>query len=77
MKNSYKKYLRQLILENVENISFKKLPRVNEPDQICSETAEEHALDAAIKQSEAEYFGDIFKAAKIIRKGLEWYIRGL
>ena len=42
MKKSYKKYLRQLILENVENVSFKKLQRVNEPDRICSETEEEH-----------------------------------
>ena len=44
MKKSYKKYLRQLTLKNVENISFKKSPRVNEPDRICSKTAEEHAL---------------------------------
>ena len=35
------------MLEHVENVSFKK------PDRICSETADEHALDAAIKQIEA------------------------
>ena len=47
MKKSFKKYSRQLMLEHVENVSFKK------PDRICSETADEHALDAAIKQIEA------------------------
>lgn len=67
-KKSYKKYLRQLILENVENISFEKSLRMNEPDWICSETAEEHALDVAIKKSKAENFGEIFKAAKSFEK---------
>ena len=71
MKKSYKRHLRQLILQNVEKVLFQSLPRVNEPDRICSETAEEHTLDVAIKQSEARNFGDIFKAAKIIRKKKE------
>ena len=44
---------------------------MNEPYRICSETAEEHALDVTIKQSEAENFGDISEAAKIIRKELQ------
>ena len=63
--------MRQLISENVENVSFKKSPHVNEPYRICSETAEKHALDVTIKQSEAENFGDISEAAKIIRKELQ------
>ena len=47
MKKSFKKYLRQLMLEHVENVSFKK------PNRICSKTADEHALDVAIKQIKA------------------------
>ena len=66
MKKSYKKYLRQLILENVENVSFKKLQRVNEPDRICSETEEEHVNK--VRQKILETF---VKASKIIRKEQE------
>ena len=42
------------------------LRSVNEPDRICTEAVEEHVLDAAVKQSEAEHFEDIFKEAKLI-----------
>ena len=60
--------MRQLIFKNVKTFHLRS---VNEPDRICTETVEEHVLDAAVKQSEAENFKDIFKEAKIIRKKLE------
>ena len=42
LHNSYRKYLKQLILKNVPGVSFKKLLRANEPKRICSESAEDH-----------------------------------
>lgn len=60
-----------MILEYVENVSFEKSPRMNEPDWICSETAEENALDVAIKKRKAEKFWRNFQSSQIIRKELE------
>ena len=31
-----KKYLKSLIEENLENVTFQKLLRANEPDHLCS-----------------------------------------
>ena len=33
----YKKYLKNLIEENVKNVIFQKLPVANEPDHLCSD----------------------------------------
>ena len=49
LHNSYGKYLKQLILENVPGVSFKKSPRANEPERICSESAEDHAIEVALQ----------------------------
>ena len=49
LHNSYRKYLKQLILENVPGVSFKKSPRANETERICSESAEDHAIEVARK----------------------------
>ena len=68
---SYKKYLRQLMIENIDNITFIKSPRLNEPDRICSTSTDNHALDMALQQSEAEKFKEIYNAAIIIRTELE------
>ena len=38
---------------------------------LCSDKASDYALDAVMKQSEAENYGDLFKAAKLIREELE------
>ena len=71
LHNSYRKYLKQLILENVPGVSFKKSPRANEPERIYSESAEDHAIEVALQQNEVDKFKEIYNAAKIIRTELE------
>ena len=61
LHKSYKKYLKNIIEENFKNVTFQKLPRANEPDRLCSNEAENHALDV-----EADAFSDIVRVAKHI-----------
>ena len=70
-QKSYKKYLKQLIIENINDVKFVKSSCVNEPDRICSESTGEHALDMATQQCATENYNGIFNAAKIIRHKLE------
>ena len=70
-QKSCKKYLKQLIRENINHVKFVKSLRVNEPDRICSESTGEHALDMTIQQCATETYNDISNAAKIIRNELE------
>ena len=70
-QKSCKKYLKQLIRENINHVKFVKSLRVNEPDRICSESAGEHALDMTIQQCATETYNDISNAAKIIRNELK------
>ena len=60
-----------MILGNVPDISFKKSPRANEPERICSESAVDHVKEVALHKSEAENFQEIYSAAKTIRTVLE------
>ena len=71
LHKSYRKYLKQLIIANIPGVSFNKSPRKFEPDRICSESAEDHAIEMALQQSEAENFKELYNAAKIIRTELE------
>ena len=68
---SYRKYLKQLILENVPGVSFKKSQHANKPERICSQSAEDHAIEVALQQNEVEKLKEIYNAAKIIRTELE------
>lgn len=70
-QKSCKKYLKQLIRENINHVKFVKSLRVNEPDRICSESTGEHALDMTIQQCATETYNDISNAAKIIRNELK------
>ena len=70
-QKSCKKYLKQLIRENINHVNFVKSLRVNEPDRICSESTGEHALDMTIQQCATETYNDISNAAKIIRNELK------
>ena len=70
LHNSYRKYLKQLILENVRCVSFKKSPSANEP-QICSKYAEDHTIEVRLQQNEVEKFKEVYNAAKIIKTELE------
>ena len=42
--------------------------RINEPQRICSESAEDHAIEVALQQNEVEKFKEIYNAANIISK---------
>ena len=70
-QKSCKKYLKQLIRENINHVNFVKSLRVNEPHRICSESTGEHALDMTIQQCATETYNDISNAAKIIRNELK------
>ena len=70
-QKSCKKYLKQLIRENINHVKLVKSLRVNEPDRICSESTGEHALDMTIQQCATETYNDISNAAKIIRNELK------
>ena len=62
LHKSYKKYLKSIIEEISKfHVTFQKLPRANEPDRLCSNEAENHALDV-----EADAFSDIVRVAKHI-----------
>ena len=71
LHNSYRKYLKQLILENAPGVSFKKSPRANEPERICSESAEDHAIEVALQQNEVDKFKEIYNATETLRTELE------
>ena len=45
--------------------------RANEPERICSESAEDHAIEVALQQNEVDKFKEIYNAAKMIRTELE------
>ena len=49
----------------------RQVPRANEPERICSESAEDHAIEVALQKNEVEKFKEIYNAAKIIRTELE------
>ena len=59
LKVSYKRYLKQLILDNADNVSFQKSKRVNEPEQICCTSAEREAINIALTENNADRFHDI------------------
>ena len=71
LHNSYRKYLKQLILENAPGVSFKKSPRANEPERIYGESVEDHAIEVALQQNEIDKFKEIYNSAEILRIELE------
>ena len=50
-QKSYKKYLKQLIPENINDVKFLKSPLVNEMDRVCSESTGEDELDTTLQFS--------------------------
>lgn len=79
-QKSHKKYLKQLIIENIDDVKFIKSPCDNEPGKIHSKSAGDHSLDMTMQQCAAQNCNDIFNAAKIIRHELEtmakWSFQG-
>ena len=80
MNRSYRKYLRNLINDNIINVTFTKSTCANEPDHLCSNKANEYALASVMKQSEAENYRDFFNAAQLVRNEIEkhekWKLTG-
>ena len=48
-QESYKKHLKQLIIENINDVKFVKSPHVNETDRIRNKSTGEHALDVTLQ----------------------------
>ena len=71
LHKSYKQHLKNLIEENFKNVIFQESPRANELDRLCSNEAGSHALDVALKQCEADTYGDIYRVVKLIRAETE------
>ena len=80
-QKSCKTYLKQLIIENINDVKFVKSSRVNEPDRICTASTVKHVLDMSMQQRAAENYNDIFNIAKMIRHEFEtmakWNFQGL
>ena len=66
LHKSYKQHLKNLIEGNFKNVIFQESPRANELDRLCSNEAGSHALDVALKQCEADTYGDIYRVVKLI-----------
>lgn len=80
LKDVYKKYLKQLIEEQIVDVKFIKSYRANESTQLCSSRTESEAFDSASIHSSADDFNLLFKAAKILRMELishnKWQYKG-
>ena len=80
VNDSYKKYLKHLIQEQIEDVKFIKSYRANEPMQLCSSHTESKVIDSASVHSSADDFNTLFKAAKMLRNELyshdRWQYKG-
>ena len=76
---NFKRYLKQLIKENVSQIVFTRPPVRNESERLCSLQAHSSAIEKTFKNS-WENYTNIFEAAKLIRKDLikqeKWQFSG-
>ena len=70
MGTNYKRYLKQLIGENIPNIEFIKPRCQNESEKICSSKTKNDIVDAALENL-SDDLSHIFKTAKLVRKSLE------
>ena len=68
ISSNYKKYLKQLILENLPDVTFITNKNVNKPDHLCSTKTERNAFDIGIAESTGDNLGKIWSVAKLIRK---------
>ena len=65
---NYKRYLKQLILENIPYVEFIKLRRKNESEKLCS-TKEKNVIDTALENAK-DNMSNIFETARSIRKNI-------
>ena len=66
-KPNYKKYLKKLLLENLEDVHFNKPRRKNEAEQVMSTRASQVAIENSIDTVKNNY-GVITEAAKVLRR---------
>lgn len=75
---NYKRYLKQLILENLPEAQFVRPPARNDSEIICSVSQQEKAIDDL--RNKRDDFTTIFEAAKIIREDVlkcrQWQFKG-
>ena len=64
---NYKRYLKQLLQENIPEAVFIRPPARNESERVCSSHANSSAIEKTFKNSWDNY-SSIFEAAKMVRK---------
>ena len=67
VKTNYKKYLKQLIIDNFLEDEIIKSVRENKPKKYCTSETTETALDEAINQTQTENLSNFFKVSQLIR----------
>ena len=76
---NYKRYLKQLLLENVPGVTFVRPPARNESERICSSRSQSNSVEKTFQSSYDDY-KSIFQAAKVIRKEIKaqerWQFNG-
>ena len=80
LSSNYKKYLKQLILENLPYTKFVKNKSIHKPEHLCSTSTEVTAFNSAITECTNDNLGKIWNVAKLIRKELlnksKWHFKG-
>ena len=66
---NYKRYLEQLIIENIPDIEFIKPTHQNESEKLC-DTQKKHAIVDSALENVSDDLHHIFEAAKAVRKDL-------
>ena len=70
-KPRYKEYLKQLILENIPDVHFSRLPDRTKPEQIFSTKIKDQILsNAQTESSVKDDLNVLLRAAKILRKDI-------
>ena len=68
ISSNYKKYLKDLILKNITEITFIKNKNPSKPDQLISTCTQSEVIDSSIKECTTDNMEKIWNVAKSIRK---------
>ena len=69
INSNYKRFLKQLILENIPYVEFIKLTRKNESEKLCSTKEKDNVIDTALENAK-DNMSNIFETARSIRKNI-------
>ena len=76
---NYKRYLKQLLLENMPDVQFIRPPARNQPERICSSHGQSKAVEKSFQNTYHSY-QNIFQAAKIVKREIlaeeKWQFNG-